>query len=825
VTFVGVDLGTTNSAIATFDGANVSLFKSPEQHDVTPSAIYVDRRGNRFVGSRAYNNSPRDPANAALLFKRWLGTSNKVRLPNLGRDLTPEECSAEILRTLFGYLPPELRSAQDIGTVITVPAAFDQMQKDATLAAAEMAQIGRVALMQEPVAAVMSVMRKRSSDGIFLIYDLGGGTLDIAVAQSIGASASLLAHGGISVCGGRDLDRAIVNTVVWPWLQDHFDLPADPETTDRLLRLCSWAAEKAKIELSQRDDCSIALSETDINLEDAQGNDLYIDAPLDRATMNELMAPLVAESVEAARSTLKKADLGPADVDRIVFVGGPTFYPALRDKVCVELGIAGSTEVNPMTAVAEGAALFAESIDWTSRSRGRKSSQGKVQSISSPIEFAFEARTPASSARLSIRGGPFPAGAEFQIDGAGDGWSSGRKPLREGAFIDVPLPIQGENLFRLAAFDPAGRNVPLPGETIAIVRTAATIDGIPASRTVSLETRESVGGGPSLTALVREGELLPKKGALRFIAGQELRPGDPGSLNFKLWEGENAAPSQNDFIGLFKIRGADLVDLPIKAGAELLLDYEMLDSGCIVLEVSVPGAGGSFQSGRNFYSRQEAQLDFASAGERLEEQWRQVDGRVSELAGLVPDAELEAARTKAKSAQALINGSHEPEDARKAADQLKQARSMVSEIRARHRAVIRQLELQDCADFFNQYLREAARPSECEAFDRLARTAELLIDDRSNRFEAVFEEMQARNASVLWRQDWFIEHRFRALADAPHLFIERAQHALIVSRGEAALAAGDFQKLRGFLGELLECQLAAPGREDYAALANIIQAR
>src|SRR5688572_9288619 len=167
--YIGIDLGTTNSAICSFDGESVRLYKSPEQHDVTPSAIFFDRRGNRYVGQRAYDNSARNPDNAATGFKRFMGTSTPIKLAAVNMSMTPEECSAEVLRTVFGYLPEELRNSSETGTVITVPAAFNQMQKDATMAAAEAAGLGKVALMQEPVAAVMSVMRQRKTDGTFLV--------------------------------------------------------------------------------------------------------------------------------------------------------------------------------------------------------------------------------------------------------------------------------------------------------------------------------------------------------------------------------------------------------------------------------------------------------------------------------------------------------------------------------------------------------------------------------------------------------------------------------------------------------------------------------
>ena len=200
--FIGIDLGTTNSSISSFDGDKVKIWKSPEQNDITPSVIFMNKR-TKYYGQRAYDNEPFNSENTAKLFKRFMGTSTKIEFPALELSKTPEECSSEILSVLYGYLPEEMRNSDDTFSVITVPAAFNQIQKTATLKAASMAGIGKVALMQEPIAAVMSVMRSDNSDGIFLIFDLGGGTLDIAIAESIDGSVSLLSHGGIAMCGER----------------------------------------------------------------------------------------------------------------------------------------------------------------------------------------------------------------------------------------------------------------------------------------------------------------------------------------------------------------------------------------------------------------------------------------------------------------------------------------------------------------------------------------------------------------------------------------------------------------------------------------------
>ena len=363
--YVGIDLGTTNSAICTYDGSQTRIWKSPGMSDVTPSAIYIDRRGSKYIGQRAYDAASRSPDNCATLFKRFMGTSMPIELSAVNLTLTPEECSADILKTLFGYLPDKIRNSPETGTVITVPAAFNQMQKNATMEAAKMAGIGKVQLVQEPVAAVMSYMQIRRADGIFLVYDLGDGTLDIAIAESIMGKVALLAHGGIQMCGGRDFDRLLVDNLVRPWLRENFELPDDLSTNPTyklLLRLATWATERAKIELNFRDETMINLSEIEVGTNDLNGDEIYLEIPLQRKTFDELIANQVNDTITAACEILSETGLTPNDVECIVWVGDATHYKSLRDKVSSELGIEGGFLVNPVTAFAEGASIFAESI-------------------------------------------------------------------------------------------------------------------------------------------------------------------------------------------------------------------------------------------------------------------------------------------------------------------------------------------------------------------------------------------------------------------------------------------------------------------------------
>ena len=776
--YVGIDLGTTNSAICSYDGDETRIWKSPEQNDVTPSVIYIDRRGNKYVGKRAYDSAPHSPDNSAMLFKRLMGTSTPIKLSAVDITMSPEECSSDILRVLFGYLPEELRNDPDVGTVITVPAAFNQMQKNATMQAAELAGVGPVALMQEPVAAVMSVMKARNADGVFVVYDLGGGTLDVALAESIGGRINLLAHGGIAMCGGRDFDRLLVDNVIKPWLFESFKLPEDLSGIPNyksLLRLAAWAAERAKIELSAREEAIISLSETEARVRDQADQEVYIDIPVTRSTLDGLIDEKLQESIDAARETLSKAGLSTHDVERVVFIGGPTNYKPLRDKVSFELGIPASTEVNPMTAVAEGAALFAESIEWGSENRSRKSNRGKLTS-SEPLDLTlnYTARTPDTRAKIVVQvGGPVMSGAEFQVDSLDTGWTSGRLPLKTGAAVDVSLSKNGENTFKVFVFDATGGSLSLEQDKIAITRTAATVDAIPASHSIGIEVLEKLGGTPTIEWLVRAGDQLPKKGTRIFKAGESLKAGSTGALNFKLLEGESDDPSDNRFIGLLKITGGYFDDGVIPAGGDLQCDFEMLDSGTIVLEVSVPSIGGTFHSGRNFYSRQEGQIDFSSEAARVSEEGERTLQRLDDIDDVIDDPKLEQAQKKLGSASQLDPDEPDTERTQEAMEGVVDARRLLAQVRKENLKEIRKMELDSVTEFFNEHIRQFARPSEENAFDNLVKTAQRAIERNDKDFESHRNELKGKNFEILWCQDWFVVEKFKGMASSPHHFSDR----------------------------------------------------
>ncbi len=821
--YIGIDLGTTNSTICSYDGQNVRVWKSPEQNDVTPSAIFIDKRGNRYYGQKAYNQAPYYPENSATLFKRFMGTNTKIEIKSANISMTPEECSAEILKVLFGYLPEEIRKDPETATVITVPAAFNQMKKNATLEAARLAGFSKVALMQEPVAAVMSVMKNSKHEGIFMIYDLGGGTFDVSIAENIGGKVNLLAHGGKEMCGGRDLDRIIFNQVVVPWLKKNFDLPEDILVNSKYKSLCKlaqWSAEQAKIELSANNDTVIKMDERSLRCIDGKGDEVYIDIPISRAELDRFLEEIVAETVETAHGSLKKAGLSTNDIEKIVFIGGPTNYKPLRDKVSFELSLPANIDMNPMTAVAEGASIFAESIDWSNERHNRKVTTGEG-SAGQNITFRYTART-ADLKALVVFLTDNDVGFTVEITGINSGWSSGRTDLKNGKTLELPLSKNGENLFSVIAYDTYGKSLQLNENRIVITRTMATIGAIPASHSIAVEVLDKLGGTPVLHFLVKEADDLPKKGHITFKAGKTLKAGDADSLEINLWEGEILNPiSDNRYIGCYKIEGVAFAHGIITMGSEIECDYEMGDNGIISLGASIQVIGSDFGI-KNFYSRQKGQIDLTDK-DKIADDGQTIIDRIDEMSEKIDDPKLKQAREKAHKAVSLGSEKDDPEDTLKATEDLLEAKKLLAQTVQEHIKEIRQMDLDSYVGVFNTLARKHAKPSETEVFDNLTRTAQRSIDRNDPDFKNLLKEIIRNISGILSRQDWFIIDCFNRMVQNPYNFFDRNRFEDLKKAGLMYIKNDQITELRGVLADLSSIQITGSLGENMHDEVNIIR--
>jgi molecular chaperone DnaK len=479
-----------------------------------------------------------------------------------------------------------------------------------------------------------------------------------------------------------------------------------------------------------------------------------------------------------------------------------------------------------MTAVAEGASLFAESIDWSSQNRTRKNTRGQISSGGGlALSFNYIARTPDVKAKVAVQlEGQAAAGSEFQIDSVDTGWTSGRLPLKHGATIDVTLTKAGDNTFKVFVFDAVGGPIALEQDKIVITRTAASVDAIPASHSVGVEVLEKLGGRPVLDYLVHSGDSLPKKGKKVYKAAESLKAGASGSLNLKLWEGEIDDPvTDNRPIGFLKISGSDFVDGVIHSGADLECEYEILDSGTINIVVSVPCIGGTFHSGKNFYSRQEGQLDFTAAAVVVVEEGERTLNRIDEINEVVDNPKLDQARRKLESAVSLDPGEAETEKSQEAMDRVFEARKLLAQVRKEHLKDIRQIDLDGVVSFFDKHIRQHARPSEASAFDNLTKTAQRSIDGNNTNFEQHLDELRGKNFEILWRQDWFVVERFKWIVRSPHRFTDKHRYEELTQIGTKHMRSDDIVNLRAVVAQLSMIQIGRGPDDEMLDVANIIR--
>ena len=344
---IGIDLGTTNSCVAVMEGGEPVVIANSEGARTTPSVVGFTKTGDRLVGQVAKRQAITNPENTVSSIKRQMGTDHKVTLN--GKEYTPQQVSAMILQKMKAdaeaYLGEPVTEA-----VITVPAYFNDSQRQATKDAGTIAGLNVKRIINEPTAASLAYGIDKEDDQKIMVYDLGGGTFDVSIIEMGDGVTEVLATNGDTHLGGDDFDERIIN-----WMADAFqqengiDLRKDKMAAQRLKE----AAEKAKIELSS------AMS-SQINLPfitaDATGPK-HLDMTLTRAKFNELTADLVDRTMGPVRKALQDAGLRPSDLKKVLMVGGSTRIPAVYDAVKKELNCEPFKGINPDECVAVGAAI------------------------------------------------------------------------------------------------------------------------------------------------------------------------------------------------------------------------------------------------------------------------------------------------------------------------------------------------------------------------------------------------------------------------------------------------------------------------------------
>ena len=579
----GIDLGTTNSEVAVIEGIDVHVFKNNFNEEWTPSAIYLDGRGRLFVGRRAKERAEHDPENVRVEFKRDMGTPVTYTFVQSGHVMSPEACSAEVLKSLVDDV--RQRTEEEVNTaVITVPAMFELPACEATQRAAKLAGIEFAPLLQEPIAAAIAYGFQADADNAFwLVYDLGGGTFDASLVAVREGRLTVVDHDGENHLGGKDFDWLLVEGIVVPHLQQQYALATLRRSNvhyHTALAKLKAACEKAKIELSRR---SSALIQCEELCEDEVGTVVEVDLEVTQEAYSRLIAPLVERTISICRRVLQRNNLSAQAVARVALVGGPTLAPFLREALQSALGIPLDFRVDPITAVARGAAVFAGS---------QPRAAGQTKAPAAPgqgtVELSYQPITPDPEPFVGgkvLVGGTAP-GTEYRVELVrGDGgWRSGLLPLNAtGAFFaNVRLLERRPNEFQLEVRDGQGRSVDVSPNRFTITHGMG-VDNPPLARSLGVGLANGI-----VSVYLPKGTPLPGRGRNTHQTAKPVSRGQGGALlTIPVVEGEYRLMSRNRKVGELSIPGTEL-KRDLRAGADVEVTLRVDTSRAVEVVAYIP---------------------------------------------------------------------------------------------------------------------------------------------------------------------------------------------------------------------------------------------
>lgn len=604
----GIDLGTTNSAIARMEDGEALIIKSDDnQMDTTSSIVSFNKKQTIFVGLSAKNALEQEAAlnfrnrkqiepNGYQEFKRTMGTDHQYASSNMHRTYSSEELSAEVLKKLKGYI----RDEEITSAVITVPAMFNQGQLDATQRAAELAGFKYCELLQEPIAASIAYgMKANNTNGYWLVFDFGGGTFDAALMHVEEGIMKVVDTEGDNHLGGKNLDNAIVDQLLIPELEKQCEL-SDSLENESIKKLLQEAlkkyAEEAKITLSSKEKWGYFLEDLG---EDDEGEEIQAELDINLEQYEKVVSPIFQRAIDIVQDVLKRNNLSGRDLESLILVGGPTFQQTLRRMLKEQITEKVDTSIDPMTAVAKGAALFASTKDIPRDLQKRDSSKAQ-------LSLKYPETTVETHENLGIRidreqsTANLPDTFTLEIIRGDSGWSSG-KVIVEGdvEIIELMLNEGKTNQFNIKLSGPDGTNIPCEPNSITIIQ-GMKIANATLPYSVGLELYDTVDNKQGVYPLagLEKNKTLPAKGKGSFKTMKDIRPGmKEDQILIPLYElsraNEGSRAILNSFFGKFSITGQDISGfLPAGSEVEVTLNIDASRRG--KLSVYLPSLDESF---------------------------------------------------------------------------------------------------------------------------------------------------------------------------------------------------------------------------------------
>ena len=577
----GIDLGTTNSCLAIPDNDHgfEIIDNTADRMSVTPSAVLINGKGRMLIGQRAYNSQKVE--DLAIQFKRQMGLSKMIPFDSAKIEKMPEELSSEILKQLRSDAENRLNRPIE-NVVITVPAAFKTLQSEATNKAGKLAGFKNIILLQEPIAAAVAYGAKPDSkDKHWMVFDYGGGTLDVAIISTLDNRLTVENSEGDNYFGGSDIDRILFREVVLKKLKAegyHVDELFDESTSSgkSLARKIQLDCERCKIELSNKDTAILEI----FDIDDDEGEPIEFECEITRAELESLIADTIERSIVIAKKALAGADVKAEQLDKILLVGGSTFIPLVRQRLSEEFGVPLDSSLNPMTVVAAGAAIYASTsvIDVEEEVELTSASNAIINLTYDPISSEETVNVIGKVANISdVSIAKVKIDCAINKDFSGVCWTSGWMELLDqytGIFdIDVLLQKGILNHFRVSACDSTGTEIVIenPYFDIKHNETVLKMSAPPATMSIGVQIRDPKTGYDVLYHVIKKNSPLPAQDDRTFKLSRDIDPMHDDCITIRIWEGENTQnPEANFPAGAITVQSSAM-DRMIPKGTEIEL--------------------------------------------------------------------------------------------------------------------------------------------------------------------------------------------------------------------------------------------------------------
>lgn len=814
----GIDLGTTNSCIAYWDGNDVRIFQNNDLMNVTPSVVRVLKNNRTLVGKRA--SIVDDPDNVALEFKRWMGQKDRKSFPASGQTMSAEELSAKVLKSLKEDV--HRQTGEEItAAVITVPAAFGTLQCESTSRAAQLAGISESPLLQEPIAAAIAYgITPGSKDQRWLIFDLGGGTLDIAIVSTNDGRLNVLEHRGNNLLGGKDIDRIIRDTFFLPVLQQEFVLP-EPKTASygKLIKRLALRAEEAKIELSSAEIVPIGLFDLG---DDEEGNPIDTEVIISRKDYERAIEPLVEKCIILCEEVLSSGRLSGNELDRILLVGGPTQIPYIRSTITQKIRAKVDYSIDPMTVVAKGAAIYASSLEKANKTVSKTLTPGKAI-----IHLAYEPVNSSVTAPVTGKIENFSESSisDIKIDAESGYWTSGWQPIPEG-FFDIPVSLQEgkQSRFWLYARTKTGKIIDVEPEEFSI-RHGIVVSSPPLPHSISVEVIVN-NDKPELEVIFPKGTPLPAEKTCRYRAQRTLRPSESGTtLPIKLWEGEILTdPEANEWVANLTISSEE-IRRPIPEGSEIEITISIDASRRMTVDAFVPYLNQHFSD--NVYVPQREEKDFADLAKKVPLELESHLNRIEELELLAEDSKTheEIQKLKKEIENLDIEVSKTTQDVYDP-DQAKRQVETSREIRGRLLKIEQSLgsdknkslkveEAEELILTLQRLVGEFGSPTEKKEFEMLQRQVERATDKGDDRsLQKSVELLESLKWRIVFKQNWFWKDVFESMKEPWREFTNDTEAKKWIESGETSIRHGDSEGLQEAVRQLWNLQSVSVAEAD-----------